>query len=338
MNKAEPNLSGDDVSRARRLLNEALCCDLHGCMPMRPQDESFLPQLERYRAAGVKCVFLNIGYDVHFVEHQFRMLAQFRSWVRRHSSEYALVTDVRSIETAAADGKLAVGFDIEGMNAVGGQLTLIELYYDLGVRWMLVAYNRNNRAGGGCQDEDTGLTPYGKQIILEMARVGMMLCCSHTGRRTALEAIDLSPNPVIFSHSNAAAVHFHARNIDDETIKACARRGGLIGINGIGRFLGLNDDRSETYVRHVDYIVQLVGPEHVAIGLDYVFDVKELYEYVARHPQIFPPEQFRQGYKLVKPEQLPEIVAGFVRLGYSDAAIRCILGENVLRLARQIWR
>jgi membrane dipeptidase len=325
-------------NRAQQILRKTLCCDLHGCMPMRPDDETFLPQLERYRAAGTKLIFLNVGWDVHTVEEQIRMLAHFRSWLRKHPDRYALVTDVSSVERAASSGKLAVAFDIEGMNAIADQLSLIGLYYELGVRWMLIAYNKNNCAGGGCQGDDRGLTPFGRKAVLECARVGMMLCCSHTGKRTALEAIDLSPNPVIFSHSNPAAVHFHARNIDDEVIKACARRGGVIGINGIGRFLGENDNRTSTFIRHLDYVVQLVGPEHVAIGLDYVFDTAELLEYVARFPSIYPPEQFRSGYKLVEPERIPEIAEELVTLGYSEAAIKCIFGENVLRIAAAVWR
>ena len=134
-----------------------------------------------------------------------------------------------------------MGFDIEGANAIGDQLSLLGLYRDLGVRWMLLAYNRNNRAGGGCQDEDPGLTAFGRRMLHEMARVGIVACCSHTGYRTAREAIDESPTPVIFSHSNARALVDHPRNIPDDLIKACAARGGVVGVNGIGIFLGDND-------------------------------------------------------------------------------------------------
>ena len=329
---------GVGATRAAELLQGALCCDLHGCMPMRPKDENFLPQLERYRAAGVKVVFLNVGFDVQSIEDHVRLLAHFRGWLRRHSDNYMLITDVSSIEKAASVGKLAVAFDIEGMNAIADQPTLIEFYYDLGVRWMLIAYNRNNLVGGGCQDKDSGLTPYGREVIPEMARVGMMLCCSHTGKRTALEAIDLSPNPVIFSHSNPAAIHQHPRNIDDEVIKACARRGGLVGINGIGRFLGENDNSTATYVRHIDYVAQLVGPEHVGIGLDYVFDTAEADDYHARFPEMYPAHLSGSGYKLVQPEQIPEVVEALLRRGYSEASIKCILGGNVLRIAKSVWR
>ena len=323
---------------ARELLRTALCCDLHGCMPLSHSDERFLPQLDRYRKLGIKLLFLNVGMDFKSVEEHLRMLAHFRDWLMRHPSEFALLHDLTSFHGAAAAGKLTVGFDIEGMNAIGDQLSLIQLYYDLGVRWMLIAYNKNNRAGGGCLDNDSGLTPFGRRAIAEMARVGMIVCCSHAGKRTALEAIDASPGPVIFSHSNPASVHAHPRNIDDELIRACAARGGLVGINGIGRFLGANDDRTTTFVRHIDYVAQLVGAEHVGIGLDYVFDKTELLEYVARFPQIYPPEQFRAGYRQVQPEQLPEALEQLFQLGYSETAVRGIVGDNFLRVAAKVWR
>jgi membrane dipeptidase len=166
----------------------------------------------------------------------------------------------------------------------------------------------------------------------------MMLCCSHTGKRTALEAIDVSPSPVIFSHSNPASIYHHPRNIDDEVIKACAGRGGLIGINGIGIFLGENDNRTSTYVRHIDYVAQLVGVEHVGIGLDYVFDMSEMTEYIARFPETYPPELYGSGFNLVEPERIPSIVDSLLRLGYSETSIRGILGGNVLRVAESVWR
>lgn len=326
------------AERTRGLLAEALVWDNHGCMPLRPLDEAFLPQLERYRAAGADVVFLNVGFGMQGIEEHIRMLAHFRNWIAARPESYVLAESAAAIRHAKAEGKLAVGFDIEGMNAIADQVSLVRLYYDLGVRWMLIAYNRNNRAGGGCQDEDGGLTAFGREVIEEMAANGMMLCCSHSGRRTALEAIDLSPNPVIFSHSNPKGVWDHPRNIDDEMMRACAARGGVIGLNGIGPFLGDNDSRSETLAEHVDYAVQLIGAEHVGLGLDYVFDRQELDDYVASMPDTFPPEIYGGGINMVAPEQLPEIVEAMLKRGYDEQAIRGILGLNFLRLAERVWR
>jgi membrane dipeptidase len=181
-------------------------------MPLRPEDERFIPELRRLREAGVDVVGLNIGFGSQGVEEHLRMLAHFRRWLKARPQECLLVGSVEDALLARKSGRLGVFFDIEGANAIADQLSLIEMYYDLGVRWMLVAYNLNNRAGGGCLDDDPGLSPFGAEMIDEMNRVGMMLCCSHTGERTALDAIARSAAPVIFSHSNPRAVGASAQH------------------------------------------------------------------------------------------------------------------------------
>jgi membrane dipeptidase len=308
-------------------------------MPLRPDDDRFLPQLERYRRAGANIVSLNVGFDAVPWENTVRMLAHFRHWVRQHSADYILIDTVADVTRAKNEGKLGVMFDIEGGCSLKEQLSMVELYYDLGVRWMLIAYNLNNALGGGCQDEDTGLTAFGRKVLDEMARVGMVCCCTHTGWRTTMDVMQYSRNPVIFSHSNPLGVWQHKRNIRDDVIKACAGTGGVVAINGIGIFLGPNDTRSSTIARHIDYVVNLVGPEHVGIGFDYVFDQQELADYLKQNPHIFPASE---GYGALpacaEPEQLPELVDELLRLSYSDDAIHAILGGNHLRVAQQVWK
>jgi membrane dipeptidase len=336
--------ASQDLSPAQALLARCLVWDNHGCMPVaRPHDTSFLQQLQRYRAVGVDVAMLNVGFGEQGVEEHLRTLASMRHWLLARPDEYLLIDGPDSIDEARSSGRLAVGFDIEGANAIGDQLSMIQTYHALGVRWMLLAYNRNNRVGGGCQDEDTGLTAFGRTVIQEMERVGMQLCLSHTGHRTVREAMAVATKPVIFSHSNPSAVHAHPRNIPDDLIRACAASGGVVGINGVGNFLGQHeghdDIRSETYARHVDHVVQLVGPQHVSIALDYVFDMSELEAYLQKMRASFPPEL---GYGLspafVAPEQLPEIVQTLLNWGYGEGALRDILGGNLMRLARQVWR
>jgi membrane dipeptidase len=262
------------------LLKHTLCWDIHACMPPRPGDTALLPQLQRARSAGIDVISLNISFDAVDPRDAFLMLATFRHWIRQHPEHYALIDTVADIEAAKIQGRLAVTFDIEGGNAVAAHPGLVEIFYRLGVRWMLLAYNKNNKLGGGCMDEDSGLTAYGRTIIDEMGRIGMVLCCTHVGQRTALEAMEYTCNPVIFSHSNPAAVYPHVRNIPDELMRACARGGGVVNINGVGMLLGTHegrgDNRTETLVRHIDYAAQLIGPEHVGLGLDYLFDSRNI--------------------------------------------------------------
>ena len=322
------------------LLHESLVWDNHGCMPVqRPHDTSFLPQLNRYRAAGVDAIMLNAGFGDMGIEDHVRTLASLRHWIKARPSEYVLIESVDDIELARSTGRLAVGFDIEGGNAIADQISLIQLYYDLGVRWMLLAYNSNNRLGGGCQDDDTGLTDFGREVIAEMEHVGMLLCCSHTGHRTAREVLAVATNPVIFSHSNPSALHAHPRNIPDDLIHACAATGGLIGINGIETFLGEGKNQIETFSRHLDYVVQLVGPQHVGLGLDYVFDTQELDGYLTKMGHAFPTELgYKKGVRMVAPESLEEIVQTLMNWGYQDADIQAVLGGNLMRVASKVWK
>ena len=326
------------VDRSHRLLDEALVWDNHGCLPLRPHDESFLPQLRRYRDAQVDVAFINIGFGEQGVEEHVRMLAALRYWLRQRPDEFVLANSVEDIRRAKAEGKLAVGFDIEGMNAIADQPSLVHLYYELGVRWMLIAYNRNNRAGGGCQDEDGGLTEFGRRVIDEMTAAGMVLCCTHTGRRTALEAIDHSPNPVIFSHSNPKALCAHPRNIDDEMMRSCASRGGVIGLSGIGIYLGDNEASAAKLAEHIDYVAQTVGIKHVGLGLDYVFDREELEFYIRSMPDTFPPALYSEGITMVPPEAIPGVVEELLGRGYGDADIGAVLGGNMMRIASEVWR
>jgi membrane dipeptidase len=330
--------------RTRLLLKRTLCWDNHSCMPLRPGDVSFLPQLERLRNVGVSLVSLNVSFDVMPPNEAFDMLATFRRWISEHDEHYLCADTVADIEAAKTTGKLAVMFDIEGGNAVAAHPGLVEVFYRLGVRWMLFAYNKNNKLGGGCMDEDTGLTAYGREIIDEMERVGMVLCCTHVGHRTAREAIEYSHQPVIFSHSNPSAVYPHVRNIPDELMKTCARSGGVVNINGVGMFLGAGvdgrgDNSTETLLRHIDYAAQLIGPQHVGLGLDYVFDRSELEELVQRNPDKFPAALRQPGsYLQVEPERIPFIAEGLLAMRYSDSDVQAIMGHNNLRVARQVWK
>src|SRR5262245_62075830 len=204
--------------QVKALLDSSLVWDNHGCMPLRA-DAGFLPQLQRYRDSGVNVVAINVGYADWSLEEHLRVLSFMRHWLTQRPEQYRIVGSVDDINRCKADGKLGVMFDIEGMCPVQDQVSFVQTFYELGVRWMLVAYNKNNAAGGGCMDKDGGLTATGRAIIDEMERVGMVLCLSHTGARTVAEAIEYSRNPMIFSHSNPYAITPNVRNVSDEVMR-----------------------------------------------------------------------------------------------------------------------
>jgi membrane dipeptidase len=324
---------------AARLHRDALVWDNHGCLPFE-NTEQWLNELARYRRAGVKVVSINIGDAQHPLDTLVRMAAHIRGFVQQHSDEYVLAATAADVSAAHNAGKLAVALDVEGAYALGEQLSLIQFYYDIGVRWMLMVYNRANLTGYGCHDEsDAGLTAFGRRVVREMDRVGLVKCCAHTGYRTAMDVLTMTDRPTIFSHSNPRALRDHPRNIPDELISACAATNGVVCINGIGIFLGDNDAGVATFANHIDYVVQRVGPAHVGIGLDYVFDQHGLNSMLAEHANVWPRGfGYEPGIRFLGPEQLPYVTDELLRRGYAESDIRAVLGENLLRVARDVWR
>lgn len=322
----------------RSMFAEALIWDNHACTTIRPGHAGSLADLERHRRAGVDVVGLNVGFDAVPASDAVVLLADFRRWLRAHPAHYALAGSVAEIDAAKRAGKLAVFFNLEGGNALHGHASMVSLYYDLGVRWMLFAYNRTNALAGGCQDLDQGLTDLGREVLAEMERVGMMVCCSHIGERSALEIMALATKPVIYSHSNPLGRWRHARNISDRAMRACAATGGVVGLNGIGVFLGENDARVETFVEHVEYALNLIGPDHVAIGLDYAFDDEEVRSFLKAHPEVYPPEKYPNGIEMIPPEAFPRIAQLLLDRGWSGADVRKVMGANLRRVATEVWK
>jgi membrane dipeptidase len=319
---------------------KAIVWDAHSCMPIAANQD--LSDLERHRRSGVSFISINVGMDFNPLGQCIRVIAGYRDWLAKHAEHFVQATTVADVRRAKAEGKLAVAFDLEGSVMLEDDLAMLRLFRDLGVRQIHLAYNLNNSIAAGCHDEDRGLTELGRAVVKEINAVGMLMDCSHSGRRTSLEIMELSKKPVIFSHSNPKGMRNHGRNIDDEQIAACAKTDGVIGICGIGPFLGENDIRSETVVRHIDYVAERVGTRHIGLALDFVFDPShdDLPE-GEDHNKWWPRTE---GYgntagptRIVPPEQLPEIAEVLVKRGYPEADIVGILGGNFLRAAEATW-
>ena len=326
----------DDLEQ---LYRDALVWDAHA--GVFPSPEVDLDLLDEWSQLGVSYLSINVGFDVMEWQETLATLTAYRRWVTTHADRFMLVREMLDIDRARTENKFALSFDIEGMNALNGDINMVSAYHALGVRQMLFAYNLNNAAAGGCHDQDTGLTDFGRQVVHEMNRVGMIVDCSHAAYTTTMDIMQESSKPVVFSHSNPAAVWDHQRNIKDEQIKACAATGGVIGLNGMGIFLGDNDICIETMLRHVRYISDLVGSEHTGFGFDYSPDIDVDIGVILRsRPDYWPAGQQydTRGIKHAGPRQLPLLIDALADSGFDDTAIRGFLGENFRRVAATAWR
>jgi len=251
-----------------------------------------------------------------------------------------LAERVADIHAAKASRKLAITLHLEGTRCFERNLDMVEAFHRLGVRHTLLAFNNANSAAGGCAEEgDGGLTKFGRRLIAEMERVGMMLDLSHTGPRSSLEALEMTTKPAVFSHSNAAALVPHYRNLTDAQIRACAATGGLIGLSGSSEYLGDPAASSAALFRHVDHVVQLVGIDHAGLGLDIVFDSDALNAWIRGRPDEWPSARDPNwpGFRYAQPAQLAELLELMARAGYGEADLRKFLGGNHLRIAEAVW-
>lgn len=293
--------------------------------------------LPRFHEAGIDFVSLTVNVPENSLAATVRHIAMVKAHIRSRADRMAFAASAEDILAAKASGRLAVGLHFQGTDALDGAVEMVQTYYDLGVRHMLLAYNRKNAVGDGCAERtDGGLSRFGLQLVAEMNRVGVLVDGSHTGYRTTMEAMEACRAPFIFSHSNAHALVPHYRNIRDDQIKACAKSGGLIGINGINEFLGVSTSTTEALFRHVDHICQLVGPQHAAIGLDYVKDAKAITQWVQDNPELWPANN---GVPMpepddAQPEQVVELGKMMLARGYAEKDVRGVLGENFLRVLR----
>ncbi|QLY34194.1 membrane dipeptidase [Nocardia huaxiensis] len=290
---------------------------------------------------------VNVGYSHESTADSLALLHRFRRDALA-DGRFHLVERYSDIEV---EGRIALAFDLEDSGPLGGNLDNVKMFYDLGVRSLLPTYNHANPAGCGCLDiDDTGLTGYGRDLVRELNAVGMFADGTHCSPRTGLDIAAVTSVPMIYSHSNFAALWEHPRNISDDQARACAETGGVIGINGVGIFLGRNgvDERAgrlEAMADHIVYGAELVGIEHIGVGSDFSFDGDQFNAEIAENPDTFSedytkwgPLQWTPPEDLFGDNEIPTLDEVLARRGFSEAERAAVLRGNFARVAREVWR
>ncbi len=315
----------------------SLLWDQHTCLPL--QADTDVEPLTRYRRPAGALVSVNAGYSPQSFDDAVALLRHYRSAVTAHS-ELALADNLADVDAITGDGRIAVVFDLEDSGPLGGDLDNLATFAALGVRTLLPTYNHANRAGSGCLDAtDGGLTGWGREIVAEMNRVGIVPDGSHCSARTGLDMCEASSGPVVYSHSCMRAVLEHPRNITDDQARACAATGGVIGITGVGIFLGPNTPTLDAMARHLEYAVELVGIDHVGVSTDFSFDFADFVDELTRNPHLFDDSYTRWGpIRWMPPETFLGLDEHLRARGWDDSDIQSVLGGNFHRVARQAWR
>ncbi len=321
-------LSPIQEERAVRLHAKALVWDSHcdtlmditaGKRTLAKRSSGGHLDLPRLRAGGVNVQIFAIYIDsAPYLRRTLEFISAFYQEAAINSAEMALATSAAEIEEIVAQGKLAALLSIEGGEALEGKPEILPCLYHLGVRALGLTWNHRNQLADGVAEARTGggLTTLGLKTVAKMNRLGMVVDVSHLSPAGFWDVLEYSSQPVIASHSNARGLYDHARNLDDDQIKALATRGGVMGINFAPHFLGPAGDL-DAVLNHIDYIINLAGPDCVGLGSDY--------DGIAATPT---------GLEDVS--QMANITRGLVARGYQDSEIEKILGGNFARVFAQV--
>ena len=332
------------------LVQRSLIIDMLGPLKLDFRPEAYaLPltdaEAAMFRSSGITAFHNSVGVGgPSAYEDALQFIAAWSGFAGRNSDVFTLVGRAQDLDHAKAKQKIAVIMGLQNADEFR-EPKEVKAFYELGLRCAQLTYNSQNLVGSGSTDRvDGGISDYGIEIIKAMNEVGMLVDVSHSGDRTTLDAIELSPKPIAFTHSNCRALNNHPRLKTDEAIRKLAAKGGVMGITGVRNFVKDKEPTTvEDIVDHIDHVVKLVGIEHVGIGTD--SDLKG-YDHM-------PADQYKQlkaGYKssyafrdkidtdgFNHPRKMYDLTAALVRRGYSDSNIQAVLGGKFRRLLGSTW-
>jgi membrane dipeptidase len=310
--------------------------------------------MDAWEAAGVTCIFQNAGEEGIAISRLVKRLARFTYVTDMMRDFVCRAPAPDDIVAAKKQNRHCLYFSGNGVPipqdwvSAEEELRYIRVFFQLGIRMMHLTYTRRNVIGDGCgEPSDGGLSDFGRAVVAEMNRVGVIVDVAHCGWRTSREAAEVSDRPIVASHTTCGALHEHIRSKPDNVIRAIVDKGGLIGICCIPSFLGGKGDIAKM-MEHIDYAVKTFGADHVAIGMDHGYTSRRAAQENAKLPKR---RKSRTRWEALWPEgalgpkppvsQLsmawtnwPLFTVGLVQLGYSDSDIQKIVGGNALRVAR----
>jgi membrane dipeptidase len=259
---------------------------------------------------------------------------------------------VGDIYRAHETGKIALIAAQEGAAMIENELERIEILYGIGVREMGITYSESNCLGTGLKEKnDGGLTSFGRRAVERMNEVGMAIDCAHASPQTTLDTIEVSAKPIFLTHIGARSVWDIKRLASDEVLKACAGKGGVIGIEAAPHTTMSTKRKGhdlETYMDHFEYIRDLVGIDHVAFGPDTLYgdhvgvhhvyhDALSISASHEGHSPAYEEVEYVKG--LENPtEASKNILRWLVEHDYRDGDIKKVLGENILRVLKDVWQ
>jgi len=299
-----------------------------------------LPRLKR---ANISTTFYSICGDslthakgsYKYLQAALENIDELRREMEASKGQMKLILSSDDLPDAPTPDRVHFVLSFEGGRPLEGKIENLRNFYALGLRSMQITWNLRNELADGVKEERTGggLTHFGEAVVKEMNRLGMVIDLAHIARKGWFDVIDVSTAPVCCSHSNCKKIYHHFRTVDDEQIKALAQTGGVLGVNAIATMVA-KEPTLDKLVDHIAHIVDLVGIDHVGLGLDFVKDDGPLYP----EDEIFGVGENRLIPHFENEDDMMNLTECLVKRGFREDDIRKILGGNFLRVLRQILK
>ncbi|CDZ70714.1 Zn-dependent dipeptidase, microsomal dipeptidase [Neorhizobium galegae bv. orientalis] len=302
---------------------------------------------EEMRAGGLTAVNVSSLLWENFREG-IGYVSEWKRFLRENDDILRPVRTVADIHAAKAENKTGIIIGWQNTSPLEDKLDYVEIFKDLGVGIMQLTYNTQNYSGAGYLEEvDSGLTGFGKEVLAEMNRVGVLCDLSHVGDKTTADVIAQSKSAVCISHILPRALKDVKRNKPDELFVACAQKGGIIGVSLFAPGLAAGNDATvEDYLDAMAYVIDLVGEDHVGIGTDFSLDRPRPGPWLlwankdkgtARTLTEFGSVKISKPKGIERMTELSNLTTRMLARGWSEDLVLKLLGKNWLRVLGKAW-